>query len=176
MPLPLQKYLGWLSRYLYAIENGPIQVPMPVIDVANEPFGWRDIRESIVSVVGNATLDFTTPEGRRRLYCWAFISGAPAFSAGDDVQLSILRDGLTYPLIQFDNLVAAREELNRLPLIRSRTDESGVAGFSGVGYPVMVGPGESLRLIVGSAAGGTTGTFRGLAIDVPAFAPFPNVF
>lgn len=174
MPLPLQKYLGWLSRYLYAVETGTIQVPLPTIDVANEPFVWRDLRGSAVTVIGNQTLDFTTPEGRRRLHVWGAISGAPAFTAGDDVQACLLRDGLTYPIFQADNVgvfTAGVPILGMEWFAPAATEE-----FMRGARPLVVGPGESLRIIVGSAAGGTTFNYRGLCIDVPAYAPFPNVF
>lgn len=174
MPLQLQKYLGWLQRYLYAVESGHITIPTPTIDIANEPFGYRDIRGELTSVVGNATLDFETPVDRRRLHLWGWISGAPWATALDDFQLCILRDGLTYPLWQFDNLPA--ESLNAIPIIRTRLRSGNAAEFTAVSHPVYVGPGETLRLILGGSVAGLVGTYRGLAIDVPAFAPFPNVF
>lgn len=174
MPLPLQKYLGWLSRYLYAVETGPIQVPAPVIDVANEPFAWRMVTGSGLTVVGTVTVPFVTPENRRRLYLWGMITGAPAFTAGDDFQLSVVVDGLNIQTRMGTNIAAAF--VNEYPLINSVVHD-GTAGLIQEGVrQIATGPGDTLQLLVGSAAGGTTFNVRLLCIDVPAYAPFPNVF
>lgn len=171
----VQKYLGWLQRYLYAIEQGPIPIPAPVIEVGNEPFEWFTVRGEITTIVGNATLDFTTPENKRRLHVWAVITGAPAFTAGDDIQLSVLKAGLTYPVSQINNLTA--NQVNGPASLIGTAFQDSTAGLTQNGCrPVYVGPGETLRVILQGSVAGLVGTYRGLAIEVPSYAPFPNVF
>ena len=171
----LHKNLDWLSRYLFDVSGLPFGPPIAMIDVAREPFRWRNIRGQVTTVVGANVIDVVTPADRQRLYCWGSLSATAGMTLGDDLGCGLIVDGLFTPIWSYNNIQAS--ELNG-PwfVVRGRNRFSGTTVESRGGAPILAPPGSTLRFDIAAAAAGAVVTWRSLAIDLPEYAPFPPVF
>ena len=175
MALPqVQKYLGWLRRYLYQVETGDLPPIIPTVELKNEPFDYRIINTAYSTVAGaispiDVFSGVTEPESRA-VVCWLNVDAA-ALPATDTVIVSVVKSGRVVPICYGSTSAALN---STILLVRTTANINGVR-YQGA-PPVVLNPGDRLSLEHISVAGGVAVVLRGLLLVLPRFAPFPDVF
>lgn len=163
---PLQKYLGWVQRYLFTVETGTIPYPQPVLNIDLDwPLEQHVIRDSYTTIVG--TVNQTILNVPTEYHAWVtHLSVSGAILAADAVGLIHTIQGLVVRLSSNTGTAVSYSPLIG-GFLRTATAAAGVDGMR----PIYVGPGDSLQVEHGSAAAGAAMTVRGIYIFRSKFHP-----
>ena len=160
MPV-LQKPLGWLQRYLYNIEQGPLPFPQPVITINHDwPLEYRAFTNAFNTIVGTQSVNLYLPAPQQEKHgIVRYLSVLGANLAGDLAQLQIVDPAGIATLIEHQTgSVAGGFIMLGGPFIQGPGAFSCPVAIPGVYIP----PGWLLRLNYTSAVAATPFTVQGV--------------
>lgn len=171
MPIDLQKPLSWVQRYLYHIAQGPLP---PVQASLSIDYDWP--LESVlqkppdyVTIAGQVITDMYVPAPDRHglvyLLTAGVVAGGPV-PATDSFAL-LLRDLAGDGARPFE--VNGTAWASTMIAIGGNRYDTGNVYFGA--DPVYVAPGQILRILHTSVAGGVTLRARAYVIDRPSYYP-----
>lgn len=162
----VQKPLGWLQRFLYNVEMGPLPPLIGSIDVNLDwPLEYLKVKIALSAVgVGNTDFSFYVPgQEKHGLVCMAFVQTSVALPAGDQIRLRLTNRNLETSFITM--IAGTGAAGNNLFALINGYSGSGVGpGLYGI-PPVYVPAGATLDLEMNSAAGGYNVLLDGFAIE-----------
>lgn len=170
---PVQRYLGWLQRFLYQVETGNVPPVMPVVQINQDwPIQPTYVRFLYNTIAGTQTqIVYTAPEGKHALVFLAEGGQAAggALPAGETVGMDLSRN-----LTPFARVFLMR---NLQPIdwafIGSTVVNGNLAAAAVIrgADPVYVGTGNTLRVTHTSAAGGVQMFVQAAYVELPMFMP-----
>lgn len=170
----VQKPLGWLQRFLYNVEYGPLQVPTPVVTVDHDwPLEVQRISITDTTIVGTISPTIYAPGQEKHGIVYllsSFRSSAGSFPQADIIGFNFVdATGLAIRAVTHDGAIA----MDHVPLIGSLS----VYGSAGIGVPIRgidaiyVPPGASLQYIHASGTAGNTLIVLGSVVERPRSYP-----
>lgn len=171
MPL-LQKPLGWLQRFLYNVEDGPIPGPQAVITVDHDwPLEARIVLATYNTIAGFVTTDLLTlSQENHALFFGLMLTGSGGTVATtDSIQMSVenFTPGQSWVPIRYSGFAAA---VDNVPLIQAKMMGAAQVQMHGVD-PQYMPPGSTLRISHGSVAGGLAVSLKGAVVVRPKSYP-----
>lgn len=168
---PLQRYLGWLQRFLFQAEVGSFPFPQPTVGIDYDwPLPLQPIGFTYTSAVGNTqTTIIASDIEKHYLIDILCMQGAAVFPITDIFQLTLSQPaGEDIPLIRYAGTDVAALTL---PLIGTSLKSNG-SGAQLVGIPPIYLPPQSiLRVNHASVAGGVVTKIIGRRLELPKFSP-----
>lgn len=163
-PLYLQKPLGWLQRFLYNIQAGPIPFPQPTIAVDQDwPLEIVRIQVNFTPIVGTLSVPNvvqTSADQHALVFMLNTVqTGAGGWPANEQASLNLNWNGLAVPIFQVLDL----NPFDMFPMIGGAARVTGSNLIKGM-PPVYVPPSASLDYTHVSVAGGLTGGLFGVAL------------
>ena len=168
--LPIfQKYLAWAQRFFFQNAAGTLPDPHLMLDIGLDWPLETELRTpaDYVTVAGNVVSTIYAPAGDRHGLVYVATVSVVAVAVPGTDQIGLLLRAPTGDGARVYDRVGAVPVGSALGLIGSHTP--GTAG--GSSSPVYVGPGQELRIIHDSVAGGSTMRPRVWVVDRPAYYP-----
>lgn len=169
MPI-VQKWLGWVARFLYNVEHGQVPAPVPVLEVGVDwPLEYTPIVTSYVTVAGSVvTTVLTTDDEHHALLVYLQLAAAAGIPVADVLTLAMtLRTGESVNPWSINGNNAIFTGISVVGGVAVQAGSNQVFGAN----PVYVPPGATLRIAHTSAAAGLAVTVRGEALVRPRHYP-----
>lgn len=176
---PVQRYLGWLQRFLYQVETGQVPPVIPTVQINQDwPQQVEFRRFTYTSIIGTVTtVVYQPPEGKHGL---VFLSEGGEITGGnlavgDTVAMDVSRNLSPFARVFILRSNTATVQWSDWPFIGAVCVSRGPGGAPPImlrgADPVYVGPGCTLRVTHTAAiAGGNYFVQAGL-IELPQFMP-----
>jgi len=164
--LLLNKYLGWVQRYLYHVELGPLP---PIHAALSIDYDWpllmKRLQVNYTTIAGTFTTTAYAPGNENHGLVWtlsSFKSAAGQWLATETFALNYVDNVGTAVRLKTAAPTAATQD--HIPLIGA--EDSVARAQNNVALaPIYVEPGASLQYIQTSVAGGETGIILGVVLE-----------
>jgi hypothetical protein len=164
--LILNKYLGWVQRFLYHIEQGPLPPIHAALSIDHDwPLQFKRLQVNYTTIAGTFTTTAYAPGIENHGLVWtlsAFKSAAGLWLDTESFHLNYVDPVGT--AVRLKTMVTPSAFLDHIPLIGAEDRAAVVAGSNPLA-PVYVEPGASLQYIQESVAGGETGIILGIVLE-----------